>query len=91
MKKKAKKSFSDNLRVNFQLIEEFRSLPAAFGPQLPSEGLFVLALRALPSHACSPVHDRSYVDEDLIKEYNGTAPSITKVAVLVRRWFQIIF
>lgn len=40
-----------------QIIEEFQSLAARFGPSLPPNGLRVLAVAAHPVDGCSPIEE----------------------------------
>lgn len=64
--------------LHSQIIEEFQSLAARFGPSLPPNGFRVLAVGAEPAEACEPIAEApkaNYTSQ-------GTTPKF--VAVIVR-------
>lgn len=51
----------------FQIIEEFRDLPARFGAPLPMNGMKVLAVEADPKDGCSNIASPPKNNSDIIK------------------------
>lgn len=71
-------SFSKKILLNSQIIEEFQSLAARFGPSLPPNGFRVLAVGAEPAEACEPIAEAPKANYSS----QGIAPKF--VAVIVR-------
>lgn len=61
-----------------QIIEEFQSLAARFGPSLPPNGLRALAVGADPADGCSPIEEAPKFNFSI----HGITPKF--VAVIVR-------
>lgn len=64
--------------LHSQIIEEFQSLAARFGPSLPPNGFRVLAVGAEPAEACEPIADAPKANYST----QGISPKF--VAVIVR-------
>lgn len=63
---------------SFQLIEQFQSLAARFGPSLPPTGLRVLAVGGEPADGCMPMEEAPKANFT----FRGVTPKF--VAVIVR-------
>lgn len=67
-----------NNKKSFQIIEEFQSLAARFGPSLPPNGFRVLAVGAEPADGCSSMNEAPKANFT----FRGISPKF--VAVIIR-------